>query len=355
MAASRWPTPAPRCSTMNTRAAPIWDFEAMTDPNTLACERMIASHPWLVGVRPAAEVVPGMQSNLILHAAPPVRWDDMGDLMRGGVIGAALYEGLARTPEEAAERARSGTIMSDAAQNHGGMAGGVGSITASMPVMVVEDRSNGNTATHSVREGRGGMVVSGFYDDAVLDGLRWFRDCFAPMLDAAIRAIGGIDLREMMAEALCRGDELHNRNRAGTSMLVNAIVPGLIEIGAPGPDIKRALAFLAGNPQFFVGCVLPAAALMLRTARGITGCSIVAAAGANGKDCGLQVGGLPDRWFVAPGDVPKGVLQGGRDAAGCRAGIRRHLRRGPARFRRSRPPAGPPPRPGDRPGLGVRP
>src|SRR5258708_16413180 len=153
MAASRWPTPAPRCSTMNTRAAPIWDFEAMTDPNTLACERMIASHPWLVGVRPAAEVVPGMQSNLILHAAPPVRWDDMGDLMRGGVIGAALYEGLARTPEEAAEKARSGTIMFDAAQNHGGMAGGLGSITASMPVMGVAGPSHRNTPTHFRMDG----------------------------------------------------------------------------------------------------------------------------------------------------------------------------------------------------------
>lgn len=294
---------------MNTRAAPIWGFEAMNDPNTLAHERMIASHPWLVGVRPAAEIVPRMQPNLILHAAPPVRWSHMGDLMRGGMIGAALYEGLARTPEEAAEKAQSGAIMFDAAQNHGGIAGGVGSITASMPVMVVEDRSNGNTATHFVMEGLGRTLVSGFYDAAVLDRLRWFRDSFAPMIDAAIRAIGGIDLREMMAEALCRGDELHNRNRAGTSMLVNAIVPGLIEIGAPGPDIKRALAFLAGNPQFFVGCVLPAAALMLRTARGIPGCSIVTAIGANGKDCGLQVGGLPDRWFVAPGDVPKGVLQ----------------------------------------------
>jgi len=50
---------------------------------------------------------------------------------------------------------------------------------------------------------------------------------------------------------------------------------------------------------------------MLRSARGIPGCSVVTAIGANGKDCGLQVGGLPDRWFVAPGNVPKGVLQDG--------------------------------------------
>ena len=33
------------------------------------------SEPWLVGVKPAGEVVPGLEPNLILHAAPPVGWD----------------------------------------------------------------------------------------------------------------------------------------------------------------------------------------------------------------------------------------------------------------------------------------
>ena len=75
--------------------------------------------------------------------------------MRGGMIGAALYEGLARTPEEAIAKAQSGEIEFDAAQNHGAMAGGVGSITASMPVMVVEDSSNGNISTHFLMEGLG--------------------------------------------------------------------------------------------------------------------------------------------------------------------------------------------------------
>lgn len=281
------------------------------DPNTIAYERMVASHPWLVGVRPASEVVPGMRPNLILHAAPPTRWADMSDLMRGGMVGAALFEGLAQTPEEAIAKAKAGEIAFDAAQNHGGIAGGVGSITASMPVMVIEDRTHGNISTHFVMEGLGRTLVSGFYDDAVLARLRWFRDSFAPMLGTAIRAVGGIDLRDIITEALCRGDELHNRNRAATSMLVNALVPGMIDAGASGKDIKRALTFLAGNPQFFVGCSLPAAALMLRAAQGIPGSSVVTAIGANSKDCALQISAFPGRWFSAPGDVPTGILQAG--------------------------------------------
>jgi hypothetical protein len=279
--------------------------------NALAYERMVASHPWLVGVRPAAEVVPGLRKNLILHAAPPAAWKDMSDLLRGGMIGAALFEGLARTPEEAVARAEAGEIEFAPAQDFGAMAGGVGSITASLPVLVVEDRSNGNRSAHFLMEGFGRTLVFGAYDAPVLERLRWFRDGLGPALDGALRAVGGLDLREMMAEALARGDELHNRNRAATSMFVNRMAMGLLEAGLPAAEHRRILTFLGDNMQFFVCAVLPAAQLMLRAADGIAGCSVVTAIGGNGRDCGIRLSGLGHRWFTAPGDVPRGVLQPG--------------------------------------------
>lgn len=282
-----------------------------TAPNAVAFERMVASHPWLIGVKRAADVVPGMRANLILHASPPTTWAHMGDGMRGGMIGAALFEGLASTPEEAIAKAEAGQIEFDAAQNHDALTGGVGSITASTPVMIVEDRSNGNRATHFLMEGLGRTLVSGAYGDEVFERLRWFRDSFGPILDRAIAALGGIDAREIIAEALTRGDELHNRNRAATSMLLNRIALGMVECNVPAAEQKRALSFIAGNPQFFVGVVLPAASLMLRAASNIPGCSIVTRIGANGQDCGLQLSGLDGRWFVAPGATPVGVLQPG--------------------------------------------
>jgi Protein of unknown function (DUF1116) len=281
------------------------------DPCTLAYERIVASHPWLTGVRPASEVLGRMRPNLILHASPPTSWGEMSELMRGGMIGAALFEGLASSAEEAAAKAASGEIQFDAAQNHGAMTGGVGSITASLPVMVVEDKSNGNKSCHFLMEGLGRTLVAGAYDDSVLERLRWFRDDFGPLLDEAIRNMGGIDLRAMMAEALLRGDELHNRNRAATSLFTNTIALSLIDIAAASARKKRALQFLNDNGQFFVSAVLPATELMLRAARGIRGCSVVTAIGANSRDCGLKLSGLGDRWFTAPGDVPAGILQAG--------------------------------------------
>lgn len=222
---------------------------------------------------------------------------------------------MARTPEEAAARAAGGEIEFGAAQDHGAVAGGVGSITASLPVVVVEDRSNGNRSAHFLMEGFGRTLVFGAYDDAVLDRLRWFRDSAGPILDQAIRALGGIDLRALMAEALARGDELHNRNRAASSLLLNAVAAGLLEVGPPLAEHRRILGFLSENVQFFVCAVLPAVELMTRAAHGIPGASVVTGIGGNGRECGLRISGLGDRWFVAPGAVPRGVLQPGIEPA----------------------------------------
>lgn len=296
-----------------------------SDPHSIAYERIVASHPWLIGVRPAAEILPNMRPNLILHAAPPTTWQDMSELMRGGMIGAALFEGLARTAEEAAAKAEAGEIQFDAAQNHGAMAGGVGSITASLPVMVVEDKSNRNKSCHFLMEGLGRTLVAGAYDDRVLERLRWFRDDFGPLLDRAINNLGGIDLRAVMAEALLRGDELHNRNSSATSLFANSIAVSLIDLNARSEQKKRALRFVNENGQFFVSAVLPAAELMLRAARGIRGSSVLTAIGANGRDCGLKLSGVGDRWFTAPGDGPKGYPSAWSDDVGRCARMRRQF------------------------------
>jgi len=293
----------------------------ITDPNAIAYDRMVRSHPWLVGVRPAGEVVPTLRRNMILHAAPPIAWHEMSDLLRSGMIGAALFEGLAKTPEEAIAKAAAGEIEFGAAQDYGAMAGGVGSITASMPVMVVEDRSNGHRSAQFLMEGFGRALVFGAYDAAVLDRLRWLRDSVGPILDRAIEVLGGLDLRDIIAESLARGDELHNRNRAATSLFVNRVALGLLDTRPTADEHRRILAFLADNVQFFVCVVLPAMQLMLRAADGIPGCSVVTGVGGNGTSCGIRLSGLGTRWFVAPGDVPKGVLQAGVEptdvAPGC--------------------------------------
>ena len=280
----------------------------LTDANRAAIERVLACEPRLVGVRPAGEVVPGLDGNLILHAAPPTTWADACGLLRGGLVGAAIFQGLAGSEAEAEARLAANEVRLGAAQDHGAMAGGVGTIVASLPVVVIEDPVSGRRGFHFLMEGFGRTLVLGLWDDEVAERLAWFRDELGPALDAALQAVGGIDLVPLMAEALRRGDELHNRNAAATSMLAERLAPGFARAGVPAALQERAFALMAANPQFFVSCSLAAARLALGLAEGIEGSTLVTACGANGHECGIKIAGLPDRWFTGPAEVPEGVV-----------------------------------------------
>lgn len=64
----------------------------------------------LVGYDQAINVVPGMTRTTILHAGPPVSWENMCGAMKGAVTGALVFEGLATDLEDAARLAASGEI-----------------------------------------------------------------------------------------------------------------------------------------------------------------------------------------------------------------------------------------------------
>jgi Protein of unknown function (DUF1116) len=278
--------------------------------NERAIAGVLACKPRLVGIKPALEVVPGMRRELLLHAGPPAAWDQLSPALQAGVAGAAEVEGL--SPDD---------VVLGSAQDFSSMAGGAGSITASTPVVCVEDEASGRRAFHFLMEGFGRTLILGMTGEDVSERLRWLREEAAPALDAAVQALGGIDCDAIMIEALRRGDELHNRNAAATSMLAERLAPGLALAGVAAAVQERLFSFLQGNPQFFVAVSMAASKLMLDAGHGVEGSTLVTAMGANGRDCGIKVSGLGDEWFVAPAEVPEGVLLEGftyDDAApGC--------------------------------------
>ena len=47
------------------------------------------SHPMLIDIDKAINVIPGMKENMILHSGPPIEWEKrMAGPMKGAVIGA---------------------------------------------------------------------------------------------------------------------------------------------------------------------------------------------------------------------------------------------------------------------------
>ncbi len=57
--------------------------------NAQALERVFASRPFLIGVQPAREVLPGMEKHTVLHAGPP--WLGMSCVARCAAPFSACY------------------------------------------------------------------------------------------------------------------------------------------------------------------------------------------------------------------------------------------------------------------------
>ena len=85
-------------------------MEKIERANQEAVRRMLAADPILVDVIPAAEAIPALRENMILHAGPPIEWDRMCGPMRGAIAGIAVFEGWASNLDEAEKMAASGEL-----------------------------------------------------------------------------------------------------------------------------------------------------------------------------------------------------------------------------------------------------
>lgn len=281
------------------------------DANARAVRRMLTARPHLVDVLPAREVL-GLDAGTFLHAGPPLEWADASGPMRGALIGAMLLEGLADTPEAAERELERGAAALEPCHHHGAVGPMAGVVSPSMWMWVVEDAEHGGRSYCSLNEGLGKVLRYGAYGPEVIERLRWMGGFLGPALQAAVRRNGPLDLMSLIAQAVQMGDELHNRNRAATSLLLRELAPAL----AAAEDVPReraaeALRFAAGNEHFFLNPGMAAAKACADAARGVPGSSLVVAMARNGTEFGIQVSGTGDRWFTGPAGVPDGLYLGG--------------------------------------------
>lgn len=292
--------------------------EPIASANAAALERLLAAEPHAIGIDRADAVIPGMTADTILHAGPPVAWDEMCGPMRGAVIGGLLYEGRASSPQEAAEVAASGKIRFAPCHERQAVGPMAGVVTASMPVWVVENATFGNRAFATLNEGLGKVLRYGAYSDEVVARLVWMRDVLAPHLAEALRTHGPLDLRSLLAQALQMGDEGHNRNRAATSLLIRELAPHLVRLTAKRDDVVRVLEFLNGNDHFTLNLSMPAAKCALDAAADTPWSSLVTVMARNGTEFGIRLAGTGSRWFTAPAPKVEGLYfpgYGSDDAA----------------------------------------
>ncbi|GAB4579185.1 MAG: DUF1116 domain-containing protein [Anaerolineales bacterium] len=315
--------------------------------NQTALERMTSARPILKGVALARDVIPGMKPNLILHAGPPISWARMSGPMRGAVIGALIYEGLAKDEKQAVSMIETGEIEFEPCHHHQAVGPMAGVTSSSMMVYVLENVTHGNKAYSNLNEGYGKVLRYGAYSPDVIEKLRWMNHTMGPILAAALAQTDGLDIRALLAEALHMGDEGHNRNKAGSLIFTKQLAPlitkisqnALLKDARPKWEIslkerlasfkpakyeasatelltkaienvetaEKVIQFLGDNALSVLNPVMAACKAMCDAAHGIEGSTIVTTMARNGTDFGIRVSGLGDQWFTAPVSQPDGL------------------------------------------------
>jgi succinyl-CoA synthetase alpha subunit len=280
------------------------------DANALAFERLTSAGADLVDVRPAAEAL-GLERGTFLHAGPPLEWSRASGPMRGALVGAMLLEGLADDPPEAEAALAAGDGITLEPCHHRDAVGPMaGVVSPSMWVYELRDEVHDGTAWCSLNEGLGKVLRYGAYGPEVIDRLHWMNRVLGPLLRQAVRARGAVDVKAVIAQMLQMGDEGHNRNRAGSLILLRELLPGLVTADAPAGDIAEAIRFCGANEHFFLNLGMPACKLATMAAHGIPGSTVVTTMARNGTDFGIRVSGTGDTWFTGPANTPEGLFLG---------------------------------------------
>ena len=282
----------------------------ITEANRQCIERIQTSTAVWYDIQPAHAVIPGMNDYTVLHAGPPLNWEQMCGPMRGAITGACIYEGWATSPKEVDKLAAGGKLVFDSSHHHHAIGPMSGIITPNMEVNVVRNETFGIETYSTLYMGIGKVLRHGAFDDEVMTKLRWMNRELAPLLKAALHAAGGIDIKNIVAQSLQMGDELHNRNKASNALLLCSLVQHLIEVGTKEEAI-RAIDFIDKAGHFILNMVMAGSKGMLDAGSGIDGSTIVTAIARNGYEAGIRVSGLGDRWFTAPAPPIDGVYFAG--------------------------------------------
>lgn len=287
--------------------AQLLNHPSLEAANEKAYATFLAAQPILVGAGAAGEHLPGMGDRMILHAGPPIAWEEMCGPMQGAVIGAILYEGWAADADMARRLAGSGSIAFEPAHHHAAVGPMAGVISPSMPVWIVENATGRNRAFSNLNEGLGKVLRFGANSPEVLKRLHWMAQVLTPALAAALAKLGPMELKPLIAQALQMGDEVHNRNAAASSLFLKKIVPAALHSGFDAAAIADAVTFIAGNDHFFLNLSMAACKTMLDAAHGVPGSSLVTAMSRNGVHFGIRLSGTGEQWFEAPSPVVGGL------------------------------------------------
>ncbi|OGX79569.1 hypothetical protein A6395_06040 [Exiguobacterium sp. SH31] len=279
------------------------------EANDKVIQTIIGGQPFLTDVVPAHTVIPELKEKVLLHAGPPIAYQDMTGPMKGAAIGAIIFEQWTDDYEEAEAMLERGDVTFIPC-HHVKAVGPMGGITSGhMPVLVVENRNGSAKAYCTMNEGIGKVMRFGANDAEVIARLHWMKDVLGPVLSQTLKQAGdGINLNVIISKAITMGDEFHQRNIAASVLLLKELAPYLMLADIDETERRDVLQFLADTDQFFLNVMMATGKAILDEARRHEAGTIVTAMTRNGKDFGIRISGMGDEWFTAPVNMPEGLF-----------------------------------------------
>ncbi len=277
--------------------------DKINQANDIVIDILQKNDPYWVGVRPAIECVPDMREGLILHSGPEIEWDEMSETQRQGGINGVLFEGYAKTREDAEHLLKTGEVTFASGNDYHIVVPGSGIATPSMVMNIVEDRNSGVRGFCAPFEGpnRGGLAGWGVYNEAIDKHLHNMSDVIGPAITRMLEEAGGMALKRIMVRGVEMGDELHSRQDACGLILTNELAKMIFDTKSMNDDEKRqVMDLIFGTVRFFHPLGMASAMSGLEAARHVPYSTVVTAMEGNGVTYGIKVAGLGNRWFTAP-------------------------------------------------------
>ena len=285
------------------------NYKTIDEANEAVIQKITEAQPFLIDVKPGKELIPELNERVILHAGPPIKWEDMTDPMKGSCVGGVLFEGWETTEEGARKLLSEGGVKFIPCHSVDAVGPMGGITTGNMPLLVVKNNADGKKAYCTMNEGIGKVLRFGAYSSEVVDRLKWMKDVLGPTLSKALQKIeGGLNINVIVAKALTMGDEFHQRNIAASALFLKDIMPYLLKTDISPAELEEVTVFLADTDQFFLNIMMATCKVIMDSSRVIEEGSIVTAMTRNGDQFGIRVSGLGEDWFTAPVNTPEGLF-----------------------------------------------
>ncbi|HSF25984.1 MAG TPA: DUF1116 domain-containing protein, partial [Actinomycetes bacterium] len=269
--------------------------------NNEIIRRLDTGVPMLHEVRPAGEVVPGLDldARVLLHCGPRIDWARVCDPLRRSMRAAVVAEGWADDVAGADRLLADGEVALEPANLHSAVVPMATSIGPSAPVFVVRMDEGDTTAYSAVNQGPGNVAWFGRDTDEAIARLVLLRDVVGPALADVLASSGPLDVFSLAGQGVQMGDDVHMRTQASTNLFIRAMLPHLVELDAA---VRRPVAeFLSSNHLFFLNIAMAAAKSLTLWAEQVDGGSIITTMSRNGTDFGVRLAGS-DTWHIT--DAP---------------------------------------------------